>query len=111
MAGPSIIRASWPPPMMPRCRPGTGPGTAGAGAGCKGSDTADSLERLRLAGTGYPHSGPGAGPFRSEEHTSELQSRGHLVCRLLLEKKKITNPNWTLFASLASQEQQQSEHR
>src|SRR5690625_6569879 len=30
---------------------------------------------------------------RSEEHTSELQSRGHLVCRLLLEKKKkgITN--------------------
>src|SRR5439155_26515967 len=27
-------------------------------------------------------------PDRSEEHTSELQSRGHLVCRLLLEKKK-----------------------
>src|SRR5439155_13101863 len=29
-----------------------------------------------------------AAGFRSEEHTSELQSRGHLVCRLLLEKKK-----------------------
>src|SRR5690625_6836200 len=28
---------------------------------------------------------------RSEEHTSELQSRGHLVCRLLLEKKKKEN--------------------
>src|SRR5690625_6049940 len=28
--------------------------------------------------------------WRSEEHTSELQSRGHLVCRLLLEKKKKT---------------------
>src|SRR3989442_4870759 len=28
--------------------------------------------------------------FRSEEHTSELQSRPHLVCRLLLEKKKIS---------------------
>src|SRR5439155_26089659 len=28
------------------------------------------------------------GYLRSEEHTSELQSRGHLVCRLLLEKKK-----------------------
>src|SRR5690625_4088393 len=28
------------------------------------------------------------GPPRSEEHTSELQSRGHIVCRLLLEKKK-----------------------
>src|SRR5690625_6797577 len=27
--------------------------------------------------------------MRSEEHTSELQSRGHLVCRLLLEKKKL----------------------
>src|SRR5690625_6224721 len=27
------------------------------------------------------------GVLRSEEHTSELQSRGHLVCRLLLEKK------------------------
>src|SRR5690625_6618599 len=26
---------------------------------------------------------------RSEEHTSELQSRGHLVCRLLLDKKKV----------------------
>src|SRR3989442_10085387 len=29
-----------------------------------------------------------AKPTRSEEHTSELQSRPHLVCRLLLEKKK-----------------------
>src|SRR5690625_7112239 len=29
---------------------------------------------------------------RSEEHTSELQSRGHLVCRLLLEKKKKERP-------------------
>src|SRR3989442_7257745 len=31
-----------------------------------------------------------ATPVRSEEHTSELQSRPHLVCRLLLEKKKTT---------------------
>src|SRR5437660_4729660 len=30
---------------------------------------------------------------RSEEHTSELQSRGHLVCRLLLEKKKKITSN------------------
>src|SRR5437870_9202783 len=30
---------------------------------------------------------------RSEEHTSELQSRGHLVCRLLLEKKKSIKPS------------------
>src|SRR2546422_6933545 len=32
----------------------------------------------------------GGHPMRSEEHTSELQSRLHLVCRLLLEKKKQT---------------------
>src|SRR5687768_18249965 len=31
---------------------------------------------------------PASHPERSEEHTSELQSRLHLVCRLLLEKKK-----------------------
>src|SRR5206468_4957965 len=37
---------------------------------------------------------PDDGPFdlRSEEHTSELQSRSDLVCRLLLEKKKINPP-------------------
>src|SRR3712207_7257355 len=34
--------------------------------------------------------GPGRGCSRSEEHTSELQSRQYLVCRLLLEKKKPT---------------------
>src|SRR3712207_8406447 len=33
----------------------------------------------------------GVGAVRSEEHTSELQSRQYLVCRLLLEKKKKTN--------------------
>src|SRR5215813_14397858 len=35
-----------------------------------------------------PHRSDGRGRCRSEEHTSELQSRPHLVCRLLLEKKK-----------------------
>src|SRR5439155_3796452 len=35
----------------------------------------------------------GLGHTRSEEHTSELQSRGHLVCRLLLEKKKKIGPH------------------
>src|SRR5262245_64096868 len=43
--------------------------------------------------TGDPTAAPGRGwqqsyPRRSEEHTSELQSLRHLVCRLLLEKKK-----------------------
>src|SRR5207302_7998209 len=35
-------------------------------------------------------------PFRSEEHTSELQSRENLVCRLLLEKKKNENNQRTV---------------
>src|SRR5436305_3921899 len=34
--------------------------------------------------------------FRSEEHTSELQSRPHLVCRLLLEKKNSAAPTNTV---------------
>src|SRR5207249_11795788 len=37
---------------------------------------------------GHPRRRGAAGPARSEEHTSELQSRFDLVCRLLLEKKK-----------------------
>src|SRR3712207_7444852 len=38
-------------------------------------------------------------PSRSEEHTSELQSRQYIVCRLLLEKKKkITLPRTTLLS-------------
>src|SRR5690625_6914280 len=37
---------------------------------------------------------------RSEEHTSELQSRGHLVCRLLLEKKKKTTKHMHHIKSL-----------
>src|SRR2546429_3194065 len=42
---------------------------------------------------------------RSEEHTSELQSRLHLVCRLLLEKKKKPQPTSTstpIYTTLAS---------
>src|SRR5258708_21389566 len=43
-----------------------------------------------------PGERPRVGPavlLRSEEHTSELQSPDHLVCRLLLEKKKQRNPD------------------
>src|SRR5947208_13709270 len=38
--------------------------------------------------SGTARTPPGPGTLRSEEHTSELQSPDHLVCRLLLEKKK-----------------------
>src|SRR5688572_32349872 len=55
-----------------------------------------------LAGSGAPESSnnwkftsadDGRAPPRSEEHTSELQSQSNLVCRLLLEKKKIVKSN------------------
>src|SRR5258707_3250490 len=47
-----------------------------------------------LCGGGFERLGllPGRGKTRSEEHTSELQSRQYLVCRLLLEKKKQNDP-------------------
>src|SRR6478672_13964722 len=44
--------------------------------------------RCRRPPSGCPRVRP---PTRSEEHTSELQSRSELVCRLLLEKKKKKN--------------------
>src|SRR5258708_20563908 len=47
-----------------------------------------ALPRTRAARADIPSRG--TRPRRSEEHTSELQSPDHLVCRLLLEKKKIT---------------------
>src|SRR5690606_39304235 len=53
-----------------------GPGRAGLGG-----------EQVR-AGIGLAHAD------RSEEHTSELQSRENLVCRLLLEKKKGFHHDW-----------------
>src|SRR5699024_11568161 len=43
---------------------------------------------LISAGKDNPYGHPGEKLLRSEEHTSELQSRFDLVCRLLLEKKK-----------------------
>src|SRR3712207_7453288 len=49
-------------------------------------ETAEPQQRLMIAqDTGSAIVGPAR---RSEEHTSELQSRQYLVCRLLLEKKK-----------------------
>src|SRR2546429_1009658 len=48
-------------------------------------DEGRRIDRFRHELTGDP--APALGNSRSEEHTSELQSRLHLVCRLLLEKK------------------------
>src|SRR2546425_4690459 len=49
-----------------------------------------ALEEMTFSGpTPTLTSGPLAAEIRSEEHTSELQSLAYLVCRLLLEKKKL----------------------
>src|SRR3989442_11847623 len=55
--------------------------------------------RTTSPGRGRPARRPAV--TRSEEHTSELQSRPHLVCRLLLEKKKLKLTQWqVLFKQL-----------
>src|SRR5690606_32862176 len=62
-------------------------------AGEPGSETWDDQEILKWTGGGNNWMGMTIDHARgrSEEHTSELQSRENLVCRLLLEKKKTTN--------------------
>src|SRR5690606_39877066 len=60
-------------------------------AGSSARKTARALERSPAKTTSkssYAHLSCAWRPARSEEHTSELQSRENLVCRLLLEKKK-----------------------
>src|SRR5438309_5194248 len=79
-------QAAWPGCKVHRC-------------GCCGSDrvadrpSALHVEAPRRRGQGTRLAlSIRAGEPRSEEHTSELQSQFHLVCRLLLEKKKTTHP-------------------
>src|SRR5690606_41164597 len=50
-----------------------------------------SERACRISGTRWHASGRTVNVFRSEEHTSELQSRENLVCRPLLEKQKKVN--------------------
>src|SRR2546429_5192077 len=57
-----------------------------------------SSQQLRVHGDDHGRDRHEDRPKRSEEHTSELQSRLHLVCRLLLEKKK----KLTLFLTFPS---------
>src|SRR5690606_42076349 len=65
-------------------------GRGGAAAGeCADAVTRQLREKVRQVGArGVPVQSEAALGERSEEHTSELQSRENLVCRLLLEKKK-----------------------
>src|SRR2546422_5085300 len=61
---------------------------ANDGARCSASVTSSGTSAIRTPNTVQP-----LAKLRSEEHTSELQSRLHLVCRLLLEKKKKEHNN------------------
>src|SRR5690606_39919228 len=93
-------RASGPGAALPRDRAGVrtaavgavvGPGEAGGGdlavAGLVDVRGARAMPFRAVERT----VAPGGGVARSEEHTSELQSRENLVCRLLLEKKNLDN--------------------
>src|SRR5690625_426589 len=80
----------------PITRPGTGTYAINAGVPAKPwedpgpvefSATYTHIENGNFAGAVEYSTFMCNDKFRSEEHTSELQSRGHLVCRLLLEKK------------------------
>src|SRR5205814_9837147 len=70
---------------------------AGAGVGYNATFVAKRLTRIGVLAAGYGDGilrslgNRGNVLLRSEEHTSELQSLRHLVCRLLLEKKKKLN--------------------
>src|SRR5690554_7220537 len=64
-----------------------------ADAGRAGGGWRHRAPRGWAQGPGDRHQRPRARRPRSEEHTSEFQSRPHLVCRLLLEKKKKKKEN------------------
>src|SRR3712207_7425261 len=64
-------------------------------AGHRRADDGGQAARPALLRHRRGQDGRGAGAARSEEHTSELQSRQYLVCRLLLEKKKKYTTNNT----------------
>src|SRR3712207_7230843 len=75
----TLFRSLLPRPVPP------GGGLPGRGAEEAGGRRRRPDAGLRRCGLGRR---PGLAAPRSEEHTSELQSRQYLVCRLLLEKKK-----------------------
>src|SRR2546429_10024594 len=52
----------------------------------------ETVDEARLLSVWFDEQWASLATDRSEEHTSELQSRLHLVCRLLLEKKKLRPP-------------------
>src|SRR2546428_5067254 len=80
-------------------RQGLGPGAGGRSGGGGGAE-AGLMEARAIQRTVRQSA-------RSEEHTSELQSRSDLVCRLLLEKKKKKEASLCSASNLASMHQRQ----
>src|SRR5256886_11539982 len=64
----------------------------------------DLVQRMRGAGDHFDYDVASYTVGRSEEHTSELQSQSNLVCRLLLEKKKM-EVSWSTPSSTSIQQQ------
>src|SRR3712207_8122089 len=74
--------------LLSGCRPEAQQASqGGGGSGGSGGDFPDTPE-YKFVFLKHVTKKPFFVPTRSEEHTSELQSRQYLVCRLLLEKKK-----------------------
>src|SRR5690625_7982553 len=81
---------SFPTRRSSDLRPAAGTGGVGAERCAQGGHRLGTDAREVPPDRGRPGAARPGERRRSEEHTSELQSRGHLVCRLLLEKKKQT---------------------
>src|SRR5690606_40795162 len=88
-SAPSVLLSAPAPPPVSTVHDRRGMRAATSPRGCT----------ARRVSPGTSQSGPLGMVVRSEEHTSELQSRENLVCRLLLEKKKkkqsAINTQWT----------------
>src|SRR3989442_2613211 len=87
----TLFRSRYPAPGVPGCPCGSRVSRCGRWAAKVGH-----LEQFAAAPGGLVRCDARNGVARSEEHTSELQSRPHLVCRLLLEKKKYNTSDGTL---------------
>src|SRR5207253_9024640 len=86
----TLFRSVGPQARYPGLRSGRRrPRRVGSNGGfCKSIASSPTRLRAKRRPTRTTLKPAGFTRSRSEEHTSELQSRGHLVCRLLLEKKK-----------------------
>src|SRR5258706_16248391 len=94
----------WPATVSPKffapAATATGAAAAGAGAGAGAADFVEPGRSTMVFSKSAALACPAGASFtylslRSEEHTSELQSLTNLVCRLLLEKKKIHKSLWS----------------